>query len=129
MISQSVQDGEDGCGRDVSFGTLPARSSSAFGVRLVESLMGKAGLLIERMCYGSRRKWPRKGLRGRHVQDVVISRPVLPREFDPVKYLAIHKDVAAAGMIRRSITSRTVEERTATWRKSCRPSNSQPFSG
>ena len=66
----------------------------------VARLAASAGLMIERIPYGSWRGagWRVVPLKGQHFQDVVIFRRTLPSEFDPSVYLEIHKDVAATGV-------------------------------
>jgi len=70
-----------------------------FSPALVAELAASVGLLIERISYGTWRGWPGT-LKGQHYQDIVIlRRPLeLPIEFDANIYLAIHKDVADAGV-------------------------------
>jgi SAM-dependent methyltransferase len=70
-----------------------------FRLDAVAELAANAGLLVERISYGSWRNWPPEtSLKGQHDQDIVILRPNLPTEFNANTYLEIHKDVAAAGM-------------------------------
>lgn len=70
-----------------------------FSLAAVAELATNAGLLVERICYGPWRGWPPPYLKGaHHHQDIVILRRPLPVEFDPKIYLAIHKDVADAGI-------------------------------
>jgi SAM-dependent methyltransferase len=69
-----------------------------FSPAAVAELAHQQGLLIERICYGAWRGWAPPYLKGDHSQDIVILRRPLPIEFDPKIYLAIHKDVADAGV-------------------------------
>jgi SAM-dependent methyltransferase len=69
-----------------------------FSLVAVAELASAAGLLVERISYGSWRNWPPDLLKGQHDQDIVILRPNLPIEFDASRYLAIHRDVADSGM-------------------------------
>jgi SAM-dependent methyltransferase len=73
-----------------------------FSPRLFEELVADAGLQIRRISYGYWRDgWrPDVTLRGAHPQDVaILYRPVeLPDDFDPVRYLELNQDVAAAGV-------------------------------
>ena len=68
----------------------------------VSELATTAGLLIERISFGYWRGWPPSTVRGQHYQDIVILRrnpdlPSPPIEFEPVRYLTLHKDVAETG--------------------------------
>jgi SAM-dependent methyltransferase len=71
-----------------------------FSLAAVAELAADAGLLIERVSYGSWRGggWPFAPVKGQHYQDIVILRWALPSEFDANTYLQIHQDVAAAGV-------------------------------
>jgi SAM-dependent methyltransferase len=74
-----------------------------FSSPAVTELATRASLLVERISYGYWREWPPHTLKGQHYQDIVILRrtvdgPSPPIEFDANRYLAIHKDVAAAGI-------------------------------
>ena len=70
-----------------------------FSLAAVAELASGAGLLVERISYGTWRNWPPEAsLKGQHDQDIVVLRPDLPIEFDANRYLSIHKDVADAGM-------------------------------
>jgi len=84
-----------------------------FSFRLFEELTADAGLLIQRITYGTWRGLPEFSevkapsqyaangmLRGQHLQDVaILCRPVeLPIDFDPVRYLEFNRDVAEAGV-------------------------------
>jgi cyclopropane fatty-acyl-phospholipid synthase-like methyltransferase len=70
-----------------------------FSLAAVAELAASAGLLVERVSYGSWRNWPPEtSLKGQHDQDIVILRPNLPIEFNANTYLEVHKDVADAGM-------------------------------
>jgi SAM-dependent methyltransferase len=86
-------------GPDQNFKDLDGKLGLAlFSPAGVAGLAADASLLIERICYGSWRLWPPPYLKGGHYQDIVILRSGMPREFDPKTYLAIHKDVADAGI-------------------------------
>jgi hypothetical protein len=74
-----------------------------FSLAAVTELATRAELLVERISFGYWRKWPPHAIKGQHYQDIVILRrtvdgPSPPIEFDANRYLAIHKDVAAAGI-------------------------------
>jgi SAM-dependent methyltransferase len=72
-----------------------------FSPAALAELASSAGLIIERICYGYWRGWLPNALKGQHYQDIVILRPKgpsLPSEFDANMYLAIHKDIADAGV-------------------------------
>jgi SAM-dependent methyltransferase len=90
---------ESRLGPGQSFRDLDGRLGLAlFSPAAVAGLATSASLLIERICYGSWRQWPPPYLEGDHYQDIVILRSGLPIEFDPKIYLAIHKDIADAGV-------------------------------
>lgn len=74
-------------------------SVAVFTPELVMRLAAKSNLLLLRLSYGWWRGLP-QSLKGQHFQDVAIlvRPPELPPDFDAARYLAIHKDVAAAGM-------------------------------
>jgi SAM-dependent methyltransferase len=91
---------ESRLGPDQNFRDLDGKLGFAiFSLAAVLELSSSAGLLVERISYGLWRGWPTI-LKGQHGQDVVIlRRPIeLPVEFDASRYLAIHKDVADAGV-------------------------------
>jgi SAM-dependent methyltransferase len=74
---------------------------SIFSIEAVAKLASCACLRVERISYGYWREWWPHALKGQHYQDIVILRPAgpsLPIEFDAQIYLAIHKDVADAGV-------------------------------
>jgi SAM-dependent methyltransferase len=70
-----------------------------FSLAAVLELSSSAGLLVETISYGTWRGAPTI-YKGQHGQDIVVLRlPFeLPIEFDANIYLAIHKDVAQAGV-------------------------------
>jgi SAM-dependent methyltransferase len=69
-----------------------------FSVSSMVALAAEAGLRVERISYGHWRGWPPSAATGQHYQDAVIFRRYVevPADFDPVIYLRLHKDVAAA---------------------------------
>jgi SAM-dependent methyltransferase len=73
-----------------------------YSLAKVSELTTTAGLLIERISFGHWRGWSPSTVRGQHYQDIVLLRrspdlPSPPIEFDAVRYLTLHKDVAEAG--------------------------------
>src|SRR5271166_6300317 len=72
-----------------------------FSPQLFEELVADAGLQIRRVTYGYWREGrPNVTLKGEHPQDIaILYRPIeLPVDFDPVRYLELHRDVAEAGV-------------------------------
>ena len=90
---------EDRISSGEKFRNIDNLFKSLFSLELFEDLVADAGLQIQRITFGTWRGGADGILKGQHYQDISIlyRAAELPADFDPVRYLELNQDVAAAG--------------------------------